>query len=100
MHDLGVLKAKKALTSRVLILILYSTVYSYWVFLVVVLHWITMMLWVLSRYATIKVIFTQLYLHTYMRSDKKERKVSSYIRKFRWDRLQSHKCKRKGFLLY
>jgi hypothetical protein len=30
-------------------------VYSYWVFLVVGLHWITMMLWVLSRYATIKV---------------------------------------------
>jgi hypothetical protein len=46
---------------RVLILILYSTVYSYWVFLVVVLHWITMMLWVLSRYATIKVFFTQLF---------------------------------------
>ena len=39
------------LTSRVLVLVLYSTVYTYWVFLVVILHWITMMLWVLSRYA-------------------------------------------------
>ena len=39
------------ITSRVLVLVLYSTVYTYWVFLVVILHWITMMLWVLSRYA-------------------------------------------------
>ena len=39
------------LTSRVLVLVLYSTVYTYWVFLVVTLHWVTMMLWVLSRYA-------------------------------------------------
>ena len=42
------------LTSRVLVLVLYSTVYTYWVFLVVILHWITMMLWVLSRYAAFK----------------------------------------------
>jgi len=42
------------ITSRVLVLVLYSTVFTYWVFLVVVLHWITMMLWVLSRYATLK----------------------------------------------
>ena len=41
-------------TSRVLVLVLYSTVYQYWVFLVVALHWITMMLWVLSRYAAFK----------------------------------------------
>jgi len=41
-------------TSRVLVLVLYSTVYTYWVFLVVALHWITMMLWVLSRYAAFK----------------------------------------------
>ena len=39
------------ITSRVLVLVLYSTVYTYWVFLVVTLHWVTMMLWVLSRYA-------------------------------------------------
>jgi len=41
-------------TSRVLVLVLYSTVYTYWVFLVVALHWVTMMLWVLSRYAAFK----------------------------------------------
>jgi len=39
------------ITSRVLVLVLYSTVYKSYVFLVIILHWITMMLWVLSRYA-------------------------------------------------
>lgn len=39
------------LTSRVLVLVLYSTVYTYWVFLVVILHWVSMLLWIMSRYA-------------------------------------------------
>ena len=38
------------ITSRVLVLVLYSTVYKSYVFLVIILHWITMMLWVLSRF--------------------------------------------------
>merc|ERR1719215_558755 len=41
-------------TSRVLVLVLYSMAFHYWVFLVVILHWITMLLWVLSRYHTIQ----------------------------------------------
>lgn len=41
-------------TCRVLVLVLYATVYQYWVFLVVALHWVTMLLWVLSRYAAFK----------------------------------------------
>jgi hypothetical protein len=31
---------------------------------------------------------------------KKKRKFSSNIRKFRWERLQSHTYMRKGFLIY
>ncbi len=34
-------------------------------------------------------------------TDKKENEIFlSYIRKFRWDRSQSHICMRKGFLIY
>jgi hypothetical protein len=34
-------------------------------------------------------------------TDKKENEIfSSFIRKFRWERWQSHICMRKGFLLY
>ncbi|XP_015909627.1 uncharacterized protein [Parasteatoda tepidariorum] len=35
-------------TSRVVVLTVYATVYHYWVFLVIILHWLTMFLWLIS----------------------------------------------------
>lgn len=35
-------------SSRVVVLTVYATLYHYWVFLVIILHWLTMFLWLIS----------------------------------------------------